>query len=486
MTETIGLTSNVTAGHQPPLTKFMFNLLARQSAIQFASRIVSLALGLGIVALMTRSLGPAAFGEYTTVVAFLQFILLFTGFGLGMTVAHELGSKQLPAAEVLGNALSLRAISSGIAFALAPLVARWLGYPPAIVQGITLAAVAFWAASIGNMLTSVYQAQLQSATLAWLDIMSRLLLAVGAFVVAIGGMANPMNFLMVLIFANVITTALNLMAAKRLITFHWRIDRAIWLMLLRTTWPVAVTTTLNVIYFKADTVILSLFQPSTEVGQYGTAYAILEALLTLPAVIGGLLLPLVSSAHARGDRATVVQLFRGGFDTLLAIGLAITTGAVLIGQQLVTALAGGNFGPAGRILTILTLALLCSFVGNAAAYTVFSIGEQRRLIKIFGMGAVLGLMAYLITIPRYSYWGAAWSTVGIEALVNIGIIAVLWRLGITPHYERLPKIAAITLALALGLALPLPLIGKLIVGGVLWFGTAWLLKLVPRVAEPTY
>lgn len=463
----------------------MFATLTRQSTIQFSSRAISLALGFATIGLTTRALGPAGFGEYTTVVAFLQFVSLVVGLGLGMTVARELGAGTLPEGTVLGNALSLRVISAGIAFAAAPLAALALGYPEKIVGGIGLAAIGFWAQSVGQTLSSVYQVKLKSATLAWLDVTARLLLAAGTLTVVWRGTPNPTAFLIALVATNVVATTLNLAAARRLIPFRWQINRAVWAALWRTTWPVAVTTTLNVIYFKADTVILSLFRPVAEVGQYGTAYAILEALLALPAVIGGLLLPLMSQAQAAGKRLVIVQLFRGGFDVLLALGLAITTGAMLVGKPLVVALAGTYFAPAGSILAVLCLALLCSFVGNAAAYTVFAIGEQRRLIPVFALGAIVGVIAYLTTIPRYSYWGAAWSTVGIEALVNTCIIVVLWRLGITPHYARLARIATATAMLALGLAIPLPLLWRLALGVALWFGTLWLLRLIPRSGELT-
>ncbi len=478
----LGLTSPATSGTRPATqpNRTMFNVLARQTSIQLMSRAVSLAVGIVVVGLMTRTLGPAGYGQYTTVVAFLQLVALLVGLGFSMTVSRELGSGKLPPEVLLSNALSFRVTTATAAFAMAPLVAVILGYPSVIVSGITLTTVAFWAACIGQMLTSIYQAKLRSTTLAWLELGSRALLLGGTMAVAWSGKANPTAYLLVLIVANLTITAVNLVAARRLVPFGWRIDSAVWAELWRATWPVALTTTLNVIYFKGDTVVLSLVRPAAEVGLYGVAYSMLEALLALPAIIGGLLLPLLAKAQTQQDHGAIRALYIGAADTLLAAGLAVVVGSVLVGHSLIGAIAGANFTVSGDILAILSLAILASFVGNAAGYAIFALGYQRSNIPVFAWGALGGVVGYLVFIPRYSYWGAAWVTVALEVAVNLAMLSILWRRGLKLSTARWPKIGLATLVLALGLLLPLPLVGKLVVGAVLYLGALWKLNLVPH------
>jgi len=253
-------------------------------------------------------------------------------------------------------------------------------------------------------------------------------------------------------------------------------------VLWRATWPVALTTTLNVIYFKGDTVILSLVRPAAEVGLYGVAYSMLEALLALPAIIGGLLLPLLARAQAQGNHQATRELYTGAADALLAAGLAVVVGATLIGRPLIAAIAGPSFAVSGDVLAILSLAILASFVGNAAGYAIFALGYQKSNIPVFAWGALGGLVGYLAFIPRYSYWGAAWVTVVLEVGVNLAMLAILWRRGLKLSTARWPKIGLATGALALGLALPSPLIGKLSLGLVLWLSALWYLKLIPRAS----
>ena len=54
------------------------------------------------------------------------------------------------------------------------------------------------------------------------------------------------------------------------------------------------------------------------------------------------------------------------------------------------------------------------------------------MLWIFGLVAVLGCGAYILLIPLYSYWAAAWTTVAVELLVTLGAAwvtrrKILWR-----------------------------------------------------------
>ncbi len=456
--------------------------LQKQTVIQLVGRVLNLALGLGAVAIMTRALGQAGFGEYTTVIAFLQFVAMVSGFGLGMTVGREVGRNDLDAPKFLGNVVSFRLLTAAICFATAPLIAMGLGYSPEIIQGILFTSLGFFASSLTAALVGVFQAKLKSATLVYVDLVGKLIMVLGVAGVAyVGGSLTA--YLAIFVVANLLTCLAAIVGVYRLVPFRLHYDRAAWLSLWRITWPIAITTTLNVIYFKADTVILSLMQPAEDVALYGAAYNVLEVLLAVPAIIGGLVLPLMAQARSQADTQGFARLYQGSFDVLLGGGLAVLVGAHLAGIPLMTLVAGANFALSGQVLAILSLAILCSFLGNAAGYALFALDEQKRLIPVFGLGALVGLASYLVLIPRYSYWGAAWGTVVVEVIVNLAMIVVLWRLGVRPSLARWPKIALATVALGLGLWLPLPLLVRVTVGVLLWLGVLWGSGLLPRREE---
>ena len=61
------------------------------TAVQTAGKAASTLLGLVVLAVMTRSLGPADFGAYSIVTSFLQFFAIIADFGLMLTANRMLG-----------------------------------------------------------------------------------------------------------------------------------------------------------------------------------------------------------------------------------------------------------------------------------------------------------------------------------------------------------------------------------------------------------
>jgi O-antigen/teichoic acid export membrane protein len=452
--------------------------LQRQTIAQIAGRLVNLSLGLAAAAIMTRALGRAGFGNYTAVTAFLQFVALIAGFGLGMTMGRDVDRDGQDPGKFLGSAITFRLVTAGVLFALAPLVALALGYRAELVTGIALTGFGFWAASLSSALGGVFQAKLKSNALVLVDFVGRAVFLLGVAWAALTQQPY-LTYLVMLVAANTTASVVALVVCYRLVPFTLSLNLRAAAELWHTTWPIALTTTLNVIYFKTDTVILSLLKPAEDVALYGAAYSILEVLIGVPAMLGGLVLPMLARAHARGDRDETSSLYRGTFDTLLALGLTVVTGAVFVGRDLMILIAGANFAAAGPVFGVLSLAVLCSFAGNAAGYALFAIDKQRKLIPVFSLGAVVGLTSYLVLIPRYSYWGAAWGTVIVELMVNVAMVVVLWRQGLRPSATRLPKILLSTLGLATGLALPLPLFARVALGAGLYLLCLWRLKLLP-------
>jgi O-antigen/teichoic acid export membrane protein len=53
---------------------------------------------------------------------------------------------------------------------------------------------------------------------------------------------------------------------------------------------------------------------------------------------------------------------------------------------------------------------------------VLVIEKQKKMIKYFFLTAVISLIGYILAIPIYNYWGAAWMTV----LSELMIVASAW------------------------------------------------------------
>ncbi len=458
----------------------MLSTLSQQTIIQLASKVVNTILGVAIVALMTRALGTHGFGEYTTVTSYLQFFAILIDFGLTMTAGRILGEAKYDEGKLLGNFLSFRVISASIIFLLAPILSIWLPYPIELKLGIALTSLGFLASTISQSLSGVYQAKFKTHLLGLADMSARIILLAITWL-AYQKSLNLNAYLIALVIANLINCVIILWQLKKFTNLSFQIDWQIWHAIWHTTWPVALTIAFNLIYFKADTLILSLVKPSADVGLYGAAYKILEVLLALPAIIGGLVLPLAARAWVQKNTVELKNLYAGTFDALLAAGLGIMAGSFVIGTPLIIWLTGAEFAISGSILMILSVACAAIFLGNASGYFIFALDKQKKLIPMYAIAALLALVGYIIFIPKYSYFGAAWVTVGVEAFMALVNIIFLWRNNLMPSLARFPKILATTLLMTLALILPLPLFSRLGLGIGVYLICLWWLKLIPRL-----
>lgn len=456
----------------------MSNTLSHNTLIQLVGKILATLAGLVVVAFMTRSLGTEGYGHYTTIIVFLQTFGILVDFGLTMTAGRSLGDQQIPPAVFLGNLLSFRVTVSALAFTLAPLAAFLFPYPQIVKLGIAATSLAFFLASLSQSFQAVFQAKLRSGYLVITDLSGRAILLIGTIIVAQMNF-GLMMFLAVYSAANIIMAGAALYFANKLIPFRWQIDLSIWKKIWLATWPLAITIALNLIYLKTDTLILAATWPASDVGIYGAAYKVLEVLLAIPAIVGGLVLPLAAGYLAVSDKVNFKRLFQDSFDTLLASGLAIIVGSTLIGTSLITLLAGNDFAVAGKLLIPLSLATALIFIGNVTGYFIFALGKQRQVIPLYIAIAAIALIFYFIFIPRFGYWGAAWSTVVVEGLMAFISLILIKRWGLVPSPARWPKLLLATLALLLGLLIPLPLIIKIFIAGVIYVSALWYLGLIP-------
>ncbi len=457
----------------------MFRQIAHNSLIQISGKVISTALGLLIVSLMTRGLGAAGFGQYTSVVAYLQFFGILVDFGLTMTLARELGRGEFASETVAGNVFSFRSLTAAGAFILAPIVAWLLPYAVEIKIAIILTSLAFWATSVQQSLVGLFQYKLVTWSLTIVEILSRMLLLLGTWWLS-RQQSDFQAYLYWLTIINIITLISTYLAARRLIPFVWTINKPVWHKLWQATWPITVTIILNLFYFKADTIILSWYKTAAEVGLYGAAYKVLEVLLALPAIVGGLVLPWAARAYTHQDKSQIQKIYSGTFDTMLAAGLVVIIGSWLLGVPVITWLAGTDFAIAGRLIGILGLATALIFIGNATGYIIFALDQQKKMIPYYAAAALIGLAGYFIFIPSYSYWGAAWMTVVVEFFMAAVGFTVLWRQQLRPSPARWPKILLLTLLSGIILLYAWPWPIKITLAAAVYLMLLKLFKLWPR------
>ena len=170
--------------------------------------------------------------------------------------------------------------------------------------------------------------------------------------------------------------------------------------------------------------MLSLMKSSGDVGIYGVAYKILESLIFFPAVFVGLLMPLLSK-YAFASIAEFKKIAQRGLDFLIIFSVPLVAGGLVLSRRIINLIAGPEFAPAAGILNILIFATAIIFFGTLFSSMIIALEKQKALAKIYSIGAIVNFGVNLVLIPRFSYWGAAFSTLLTEFLVTAFMLFVI-------------------------------------------------------------
>ncbi len=456
--------------------------IAKNTLIQIVGKAIGLAAAVATVAVMTRSLGPIGYGYYVTAFAFLQVVFITVDFGLQMTAGTLLADTNHDAPTLLGNLVSLRVVTAGAA-AIVGTAVLWISpFPLAVKIGGSLLSVSFVAADVVAVLTGLFQFRLTMAPVAIAEVVSKMMLLAGvAGAVWFGG--RLVSIIAVTVGATLLQAVLLAVWARRISPFRWRMDWPVWRLILHTTWPLAVTIALNLVYFKMDTVILSLTRSPDEVGLYGAPYRILELCINLGYLFLGLVLPLLSQAAAANDRARFSRLVQRGFDGMAGMAVPLVVGGGILAQPLMGLVGGPAFAASAPLLAILLVATGIIFLAAVFGYAVVALGAQRRLIPWYAANAVGSLAAYGWLIPRYGALAAAWLTVGSELVILVAAAVVTYQqTRVLPHLRvaAVAGVAAAVMAVSL-LATPgWPAIPRVALGGLVYLVALHALGGLPR------
>ena len=273
----------------PLARKIAYNVILNSVFKVFTTVVLSLY----SIRLITEYLGPEGFGKYATVLAFFAFFSAVVDLGLAQVTAREISKQGADERYILGRILSLRLLSSATLLLFAPLVLFFFNYERDLKVGIVIAAVAVLFSSTSLLLNGIFQKNLAMDRVAFVEFFGKLLQVILVTLIV----KNNWGFLAI---ASTLLASLSFNAtasfflSRSFVTFSPKIDPTFWKKFLLESSPLAATALITFAYFKLDTIILSVLRNSSDVGIYNVAYKIMENLIFFPAMLAGLILPLLS------------------------------------------------------------------------------------------------------------------------------------------------------------------------------------------------
>ena len=431
------------------------------------------------IRLITGYLGQEGFGEYATVLAFFAFFGAIGDLGLANITAREIAKPNINEEEFFGKVAGLRVIASAAIILFAPLIIGFFHYAPHVKGGIVIVTIALLFAQFSTLLNGIFQKRLAMDRIAMVEFIGKIL----QFLLIYTAVKFDLGFLAVVsavLFTMMFNASVALWLSRSFVRFRFSFDRAFWRMFMRDAWPLGLTAIITFAYFKLDTIILSILKPAADVGIYNVAYKVMENLIFFPAMLVGLILPLLSRAKQTNE-AEFREIANKTAKVFIAIVLPIVIGTLFLAPGIIAIVSGSGFEISAEVLRILIFSLAGIFFGHYFNMLILVGNAQKKLLKLLAIVAILNVTLNSFLIREFSYFGAAVTSALTEGLVVIVSGWIAYKsVGFFPKPDRLFRIffSAAAMAIVLALSTKLPFIVALLLAALSYGLLLWLTKAV--------
>lgn len=382
-------------------------VVARNTALQLAAQIVTVATGLASSMVLSRYLGAEGFGRFTYVFAFYFFFIALTELGMNTVLVREASQPDARHGELIGAAVTLRVIGAVLVMIVAWILIATFAYDPALRRALLTFSLILPLSAL-QVPAVIFQVRLRLVAPVIIGIAVRLA-GLALVLLAVKASAGLTTIVGTFVAAEILNTALLWMAASRLVTVRPCVDPAMWGRLLRACAPIGITGLFVALINRVDFLMLERFTSLQDVGFYGAAYKVTTTLEAFPLLVFGSLYPLMAR-YAATDPGRLRRVYYRATLGLAAIGVLIGVTTTVLAPWIVRVLFGPAFAPAAAPLAVLVWASVCVYAALAGGNLLISVGRERVSLWANGAGMVLNVALNLFLIPRFGAVGAAAAT----------------------------------------------------------------------------
>ena len=383
--------------------------IAKHTTVQVIGRFIGFGLSLVSIIFLTRYLGTDGFGKYITIIVFVNVVSVCAGFGLDQILIKEY-FKTKRTKHLIANSLALRAIGSLLIFIIGAIIGHFLPYAPIVKIGIWVYSLSSFLVAVELIFLDIFQINLRMYYQVIAETINRiitLLLIIASIYLNLG--------LIFILLSTAAGSAMQILIAyfwvNRIVTIKLRFNFKMWRNLLVKAIPLGISAVLIFVYYKIDTVLLSLLKPSADVGIYGAAYKVLDIVSTFPGMFCGLLLPVFANVFTKNRMPHFNKLIQKGFDVLAITGIPITIILFCLARPIILLVAGNQFTSSVLVLEILAPSAALIYLNWIFWIAIVGGDKQNKLILPYLLITIFNIILNLILIPRYSYLGAASATI---------------------------------------------------------------------------
>lgn len=378
---------------------------------QVVGRFVSAVETLVATALVTRTLGPAGYGDIIIVITYVSTFFVMADFGINNIVVRSWAKEPQKAKAEFTDLLVLRFIMS-LALCLAAAVLAVLlsktsaQYSQVVLKGIMVGLTLIIGQSLYFSASAVFQTFFSYAKSFWASLWGNIV-ALILLVVAIYFGVGELGVIGAIILGSLVPTVLALYFVREYLSlkslrFNFKYSK----LLLVASLPTGLGLIINTVYTSSDRLLLSVLVPASALGLYGLAYKVFENILVLPNFYMNASFP-VMVARKEESQESLGHTVQKIFDAISLVVFPLIAGGIILSPVIINLVGGESFSGADTVLAVLFLGSVIYFYSPLFRWLLIVEHQEWWLPWIYGLGLATNVALNLIAIPRYGIVGAA-------------------------------------------------------------------------------
>ncbi len=383
-------------------------------------------LGLFLVGLIARYLGPEQYGKLNFATAFVFIAGILADLGLRGIVVRDLVKEQDKTDEILATVFILKffggilvlCICLGVIITLrsSDTLTWWL-------VGIIAASYIFTAFEVVDFW---FQSQVQSKYTVIAKILVFFIISLLKVLLVVS--KTPLItfawiFWLELLLQAVAFTVAYRIYGRSLKIFQATLERT--RILLINCWPAMLSAFALFIQSYMDQIMLGQMLGDEEVGQYSAALKVIEIFILLPTVVCNSIAPAITRAQMN-DNAQYYNYLLNNYRLMFLFFLFSAIPIFFLAKIIVLTIYGNAYEYSAALLSLLSIRLFFANFG-IAKNLLFIINENlfRYSLLTSVIGAFLNVLLNYILIPKYHSFGAIWASI-VSFSITIFIIDLFY------------------------------------------------------------
>jgi O-antigen/teichoic acid export membrane protein len=397
-------------------------LIVKNTSYQIFARGVTAFFGFLITLIIARKFGVFGYGDFTKITSYVALFYLVIDFGLNAFFLQYENAKfkHLFYLRMLIS-LGIFLLLNGLAFFLPYNAVLGTGFSTAERFGIFVFSFGIFAQSIILSASAVFQ---KTVNYYFYMIGTIVGSAVNLIVVLFFVYLNlPLIYILFGFAFSSFAGALTLLYFVKEKVWPFSLDKAFTLRIMKASWPLGLMLIFNLVYFRADMVLLSILKTTQDVGIYGLAYKFFDFLIALPLFLSNAVYPFL--IKAKSNR----QLFFGATGKYFLVFLLFSV-VVMIPFWFISplfTLVKADFAASIFPFRILLLSLPFFFTTSLLQWALITLGEQKYLMLVYFFCTLINIILNIIFIPQFSYIASATITLISEGIVFVFLLVPLLK-----------------------------------------------------------